>query len=226
MQQMNPADEVIFKVDKEHFSIRFLVPILTLIFTVAFHLVAMRGLASLEGEGISPLCLVLPLDVLAFVVGGFVIEQGLKLLLPSRRYVKLNDDELVFVDEKKQPARITRLDWYRTLNVSAWRFEVRRRTRIPKGWYCMAIYLLQDEEDVILYSFMPPEEAEALVGYDNFVRLRPRKETTSSADLSANAEQRRLLKLEDARWSGGAEMGRDHFQVLLEAIDAHVRGWR
>ncbi len=50
---------------------------------------------------------------------------------------------------------------------------------------------------------LPGKEAEELPGYTQFVRLRPRKETLSNTDLSTVAEQRRLLKLEDARWEDG-----------------------
>ena len=115
--------------------------------------------------------------------------------------------------------------WDRTVNVMAWRFVVRRRTRIPKGWLCLAVQLLQDEATVILYTFMPPDEAEALRGYANFVRLRPRKETESNNDLRAVAEQRRLLKLEDARWEDGSEIAPDDFRAVLTMLETHVQGW-
>jgi hypothetical protein len=57
------------------------------------------------------------------------------------------------------------------------------------------------------------------------VRLRPRRETESNTDLRAAAEQRRLLRLEDARWRDGAEIAQDDFRAMLAALTPHVPGW-
>lgn len=207
-------------VDAEHFSVRFLVPVLMIAATLLTHIV---GLSVLRGaiEGANPECLVLPLDAVVFLSVGFLAERVLKRLMPSRRYATLSPDALVIRDERQSPPTVTRVDWDRTINALGWRFAVRRRTRVPKGWFCLAIQLLQDETSIILYTFMSPDEAKTLPGYDNFTRLRPRKETASNTDLRAVAEQRRLLKLEDERWDDGAEIGADDFRAVLR----HVPGW-
>jgi hypothetical protein len=132
----------------------------------------------------------------------------------------------VVTDGRRTPPAVQHLTWTKTVNVLAWRFEVKRRTRVPKGWHCMAIQLLQDEVEVVLYTFMPPKTAEDLPGYTNFVRLRPRKETESNTDLRAIAEQRRLLRLEDTRWEDGAEIAIEDFKAVLARLGQHVPGWR
>ena len=87
------------------------------------------------------------------------------------------------------------------------------------------MHLLQDETEIILYTFMSPGDAEAIIGYDQFVRLRPRSETQSNQDLSTAAEQRRLLKLEDARWNDGGEISQDDFRALLAILQRRLPGW-
>ncbi len=211
-------------IDAEHFAVRFWVPVLALIFTAVFHFVAM-ALVGGALEDTSPLCLVLPLDVLAFVGGSFALDRLLKRWLPSRRSATLSEQALVVTDWRRSPAHISRIDWGRTVNVKAWRFVVRRRTRVPKGWFCMALQLLQDEDDAILYTFMSPQDAEQLAGYGHFTRLRPRQETLSNADLSVATEQRRLLLLEDRRWEDGAEISADDFRAVLAMVRQHVPEW-
>lgn len=89
----------------------------------------------------------------------------------------------------------------------------------------MAAHLLQDETELIFYSFIAPKEAEELPAFNNFVRLRPRKEVETQTDLRQLAIQRRLLKLEDARWMDGAEIEADDFIALLRQIETHVPDW-
>ncbi len=218
------ATERQIAIDAEHFAVRFWVPVLALIFAVVVHFVAAALVGQLL-EDTSPLCLVLPLDVLAFVGGSFALERLLKRHAPRRRSATLTEQALIVNDRRRSPACVTRIDWERTVNVKSWRFVVRRRTRIPKGWYCMALQLLQDDDDVILYTFMPPQEAEQVPGYGSFTRLRPRKETLSNTDLNAAAEQRRLLLLEDRRWEDGAEISADDFRAVLALVRHFVPGW-
>mgnify|MGYP005838304629 CR=1 FL=1 len=213
-------------IDAEHFPVRFWGPVLVLGLVVLAHIVGMALARRILGASVSPLCVVLPADIVVLIAGGALIERLLRRLLPSRRSATLSDRALVITDARRSPARVTRIEWERTVNVKAWRFPVQRRTRVPKGWYCMALHLLQDEEEAILYTFMPPQEAENAVGYKYFVRLRPRRETQSNTDLSAVAEQRRLLKLEDQRWYDGAEIAREDFHAMLRVIQQHVPDWR
>jgi hypothetical protein len=211
-------------IDAEHFAVRFWVPAGALVFTVVVHFVAM-AVVSRVLEDTSPLCVVLPLDALAFVGGILALDRAFKRWLPSRRSATLSQQVLVVTDRRRSPAQVSRIEWGRTVNVKAWRFVVRRRTRIPKGWFCLALHLLQDDDDTILYTFMSPQDAEQMAGYSHFTRLRPRQETLSGADLSTAAEQRRLLLLEDRRWEDGAEISADDFRAVLAMVRQHVPEW-
>lgn len=219
------ATERQITIDAEHFAVRFWVPVLALALAFVVHLVGTSLVGDMLGEGTSPLCVVLPADVLAFMGGSFALERLLKRHAPSRRSATLTEQALIVNDRRHSRQHVTRIDWERTVNVKAWRFVVRRRSRIPKGWYCMAVLLLQDEDDVILYTFMSPEEAEQVPGSGGFTRLRPRKETLFDTSLSAAAEQRRLLVLEDRRWQDGAEISADDFRAVLALVRRFVPGW-
>jgi hypothetical protein len=223
-----PAGEPMrpIKIDAEHFLVRFLVPVLSIVLVIVLHFVGTAVLDSLMDEGNSAACTMVPIDIVALVGIGFGLDRLLKRVIPSRRYAALGEHNLIVTDGRSKPPVVLRFEWDKAVNVKAWRFTVSKRTRVPKGWYLMAIQLLQDEQEVIFYTFMPPREAETSIGYDNFVRLRPRKETQSNSDLTAAAEQRRLLRLEDARWNDGAEITRQDFKAILAALQRWIPGWR
>ncbi|HEX3051510.1 MAG TPA: hypothetical protein VHP83_12695 [Aggregatilineaceae bacterium] len=213
------------KVDTEHFGVRFLLPIITIGVTLVFFVVSSTTLGAVADEGLNVHCITIPLSVLVLLGTAWLTERGLKRLMPSRRSAVLSADRLDVIDQRKKPTQVTRIDWGSTVNVQGWRFTVRRRTRVPKGWLCLAMQLLQDEEAVILYTFISPDDSKTMAGFDNFVRLRPRKETISNTDLNAIADQRRLLKLEDERWNDGAEIAVDDFRAVVEMVRQHVPGW-
>lgn len=211
-------------VDAEHFGVRVLVPVLTLTIVLIVHLGGLM-IVNQAINDVNPACVVLPVDVVVLLSVGYGIERILKRLMPSRRTAELNESSLIITDRRRRPARQIAIHWDQTVNVLAWRFEVRRRTRVPKGWFCLAVQLVQDEQEIILYTFMAAPTAEKISGYKNFVRLRPRRETESNTDLRAAAEQRRLLRLEDARWRDGAEIGPDDFSAVLALLPRGATGW-
>lgn len=222
---LDPSAERRIKVDAEHMTIRLAVPVFMLVSAVVTHLIGLLIIDDLLSDaGINPLCVLLPLDFMALLAGGYVIESLLKRWMPSRRFARLSVDELVLTDGRHNPPEMIRIDWHRTVNVQAWRFRIWQRSHVPKGWYCLAAQLLQDESEMILYTFMAPEEAEIVPGINHFVRLLRRKEIGTLSDLRIAAEQRRLLKLEDARWEDGAEINKEDFKAVLAHIRRHVWG--
>ena len=221
----SPITERDIPIDTEHILIRVLLPLLTVGAVLGTHIGGLSVLGRLLPSRIDPVCVLLPLDGLVFVGGGLLFERALKRLWPVRRRATLSEHALTLTDRRKRPPQSTRIEWGRRVNVRAWRFTVKRPGRIPRGWYCMALHLLQDENEAIFYTFMSRKEAEKLTGFERFVRLRSRQETLSNPDLSAVAEQRRLLKLEDARWEDGAEVSREDFGAILAALRRHVEAW-
>ncbi len=217
--------ERLIKVDTEHFGVRFLLPIITIGVTLVIFVVSSTALGAVADEGLNVHCITIPLSVLVLVGTAWLAERGLKRLMPSRRSAVLAEDRLEVIDQRKKPTQVTRIAWGRTVNVQGWRFTVRRRTRVPKGWLCLAMQLVQDEEAVILYTFMSPDNTKTMPSFEHFVRLRPRKETVANTDLNAIADQRRLLKLEDERWNDGAEIAADDFRAVVEMVRRYVPDW-
>jgi len=221
----SPPDGRLIPVDSEHFAIRLLVPVLVVVATVLTHLAGTWALDTFAGDNTSALCVMLPLDLLVLLTSGILMERVLKRLLPSKRSARLSSEAVTLTDARGNPPAVETVHWDRLLNVNSWYFVVRRRTRVPKGWYCMALHLLQDETALIFYTFMAPKDAEALAAFPSFVRLRPRHEAETGADPRQIATQRRLLKLEDDRWKGGAEIAPADFAALVARLQTVVPGW-
>jgi hypothetical protein len=224
MTSSEPAGDRLIPIDTEH-STQLIVPALALGAALITHIIGLSLFRNSLKEIASPVCAMVFIDVVIFVGAWSMIERIVKRMRSTPRYAKLNAEALVITDARHKPAQVTRIDWDKGINVKAWKFAINRRTRVPKGWYCLAVYLLQDETDAILYTFMNPQLAEAIIGYGHFVRLQPRNDSATDSDLDTMAEQRRLLKLENLRWQDGAEILPDDFNALLAALQRHVPAW-
>ncbi len=111
-----------------------------------------------------------------------------------------------------------------------WRFEVQRRTRIPKGWSMIACALESEGRYLAVYTFVSPTTLENYPGGERFKRLISRKERSKSGDdvrgeMRLAGEQRRLLEAETHRWMDGAEMTLEHFQTYLTAVETRFPEW-
>lgn len=225
--ELTPAGptERLMRIDAEHLTVRVVVPVLTMIVVVVLHLLGAAIIGSQLDTEIRPMCLMLPVDVLVFLGVGTVLERFFKRRMPSRRFAALSDEALTITDARHKPPTVTRITWDQTVNVKTWRFTVTRRARVPVGWYCLALGLLQDTNEAIFYTFMSPQEAEILTGYKKFVHLRSRKEIKSNPDLNAAAEQQHLLKLEASRWYDGAEISPEDFTALITTLRQQAPKW-
>jgi hypothetical protein len=221
---MSSTDERVIPIDTEH-SGQLLIPVLALVIAAAVHVVGLMLFRNVLNKIASPICAMLLIDVVVFIAAWSAIDRFVRRIRPSSRYATLDGEALVITDGRHKPAQVTRIAWDRTVNVKAWKFTINRRTRVPKGWYCLALYLVQDETEAILYTFMNPQSAEAAIGYGHFVRLQPRQNTASSSDIDTLTEQRRLLKLENLRWQDGAEISPEDFNALLAVLQRRVPTW-
>jgi hypothetical protein len=225
MSSTELAGDRLIPIDTEH-SNQLIVPALALVTALVAHVVGLALFTSLLRKIASPVCAMLLIDAVVFVAAWSVIERIVRRVRPIRRYAVLSAEALVITDARRNLVQVTRIAWDKTVNINAWKFAISRRTRVPKGWYCLAVYLLQDETDAILYTFMNPQVAEAVIGYGHFVQLqKPTQSSGSDATLETLAEQRRLLKLENLRWQDGAEISPDDFNALLAVLQRHVPAW-
>lgn len=149
------------------------------------------------------------------------VESGMKRRWPSGRYFEITGDKL----RLGNGSRITReIDGSQHVNVMAWRFAINKRTRVPKGWYVVALAMMQDDLYLPLYTFMSPEDFDAMRSAEHFPVLTPSK-TKEQGDLRLAGQQRRLRTAEYARWNEGAELTKADFDAVLEALREKFPTW-
>jgi hypothetical protein len=218
------ADEQTVPIDVEHAGIRLAVPVLTVGGFVIGYFVSSWLLRGLDQE--APVgCIAVVSGIVLGVLAAVLADRFLKPLWPSGRTLRLTSDGLYLRDRRKNRDTETRITWDQRVNLVAWRFTVERRSaRVQKGWVMLGMKLLQDEAQIVLYTFMPDKDANALPTYHVFTPLVSRA-ALSKGELSLReaSEQRRLLKAEDERWHDGAEVRREDFAAVLDAIKRHVR---
>jgi hypothetical protein len=165
------------------------------------------------------------LGVLLVVLGAVLVAQPLawlaeKTLLqrwPSGRAAQLEPGALVW----REPNRSVRLDLGQKVNYWRWRFPVKRQRsgRVPGNFHCCAVRLVQGDEVVTLYAFLPPAVAERLAGRYPFYELR-RPNDPGKTPLGGRDSM--FLAAEHARWDSGAELDPADFEALAEHLAAYL----
>lgn len=220
MQQIsNPATDhdsaLVFPVDPEHAGLRITVVII--FFVTAFVIYALTSVI-MPVQGINII------GVAAAVIGASLLTQVIDRLFkerwPSGRQLKINGAQIQLVLKDRIQRQI---DGDQHVNVLLWRFEVNKRTRIPKGWFMVAIALMQDDVYLPVYTFVSPEDYEKLPYNKQYVKLSGRKEETQ--DLRLAGQQRRLHIAEDARWMDGAEMTQADYERYIASLREQFPAW-
>lgn len=148
------------------------------------------------------------------------IEGGLKRRWPSGRVFEI-DGSTIRLTGKGTP---TEIDGAQHVNVLTWRFTISRRTRVPKGWFVVALALVQNDLYLPVYTFMSPDEFNSLRLNSHFSTLAPAKQK-DKGDLRLAGQQRRLRTAEYARWNDGGELSKDHFIEALDALGREFPAW-
>ena len=153
-----PAARVI-PIDVEHGGIRFAVPGLAVVGFILGYFLTSAILNALNAD-FSVLCVA----VIGGIIGAILASAGgdfyLKRVWPSGRSVSLDGERMRLVDTRRGRQGDTDLLWEQRINPLAWRFTVKRGSaRVPKGWVMLAMKLLQDDAELILYTLMPPKSS-------------------------------------------------------------------
>ncbi len=161
------------------------------------------------------------------VVGGvtasFVTEKGLNAVWVSDRFVHVSSTRIAFVFGGKESRSI---DPTEKINVTAWHFTTRRRSRVPKGWIVAGFSLEQDDVYLPVYALIPPDELEKLESVALYRELKgSRRDYKATEDVRLAGEQRRLLMAETARSIDGVEMDPEHLDLLILHLQVHFPGW-
>lgn len=171
-----------------------------------------------------------------------VWHSGLRLEL-DQAGIEVNDTRRQTQLHRLVPA--PRLAWSEDTRVTNWYFGLAgyprggRERRIDKHWLCLATELLQNETRLIVYSFVPPAEANQLAAiapggmafrelspsevYDSSLRSRfvPPTRPTIPADVLHGPDGRYWLA-ERRRWERGIELAPEDYRIFLHHIFSHL----
>ncbi len=230
-RELAPAART-YPVDVEHAGIRIVLPILIVVggLVIYFLLMPFIGRLLLNVVGTDePGGFVTAIIALVGALGiGALGDRLLKQIWPSGRTLHLSPETLRLHNGRRGHSAEVQINLGQRINPQAWRFAVKRSSpRAPSGWQMLAFQVAQDDQEMIVYTFMPPKKAAALPQYGLFSSLSGRREIEQGKlSLRETTEQRRLLKAENTRWEDGAELRPDDFSSVLEALIPHIPEWQ
>lgn len=154
----------------------------------------------------------------AFALIGTQVERILRRYWPSGKQLIVTPDTVTL---KWSRQAVTTIDRSRPAEHSRWYFVIpRKRGIVNSGWYCASLHMRQEENRIILYTFIPPESAEHLNGWKKFERLYPRPLDPAGTSTLQTDPQASLREQEAQRWNSGSEMEPTEFARFLNALHA------
>ncbi|MDX2163064.1 MAG: hypothetical protein SF162_17240 [bacterium] len=215
------VNAVTFPVDAEHGGIRAVVLFAFIGSGAAGFLIAS---ALIPSEGLNLIALVIALLVGAG--GSTLLERQLRQTWPSGRTVTA-DQRGVRIEKRGAVEQHIPAD--APAQAIFWRFEIQKRTRIPKGWWMLACALESEGRYLVVYTFVSPDTYAHLPLAVRFKKLMGKKEQGGQKDARDDVrlagEQRRLREAENIRWLDGAEMVSSDFVRLIAHFDTHYSEW-
>ncbi|KXK16987.1 MAG: hypothetical protein UZ15_CFX003002574 [Chloroflexi bacterium OLB15] len=223
--QETPQPSSIYHVDREHGSLRLIILLLFI------------GLWVIIGGILGFIVSSDGLNLLAILIGFFasygitaLIERRLKTRWRSGRYIEVTADAVRVI---KRGNTESELQAGQAVTPLLWRFQIRKRARIPKGWWMYALGLEGDAAVITAYAFFSPAQSEAYALTSEFKLLEGKKKQSGkqqhpimeTTTLRAAGEERRLRAAEEFRWISGAEMPYDDFIRYVEQIKAGFPEW-
>jgi hypothetical protein len=208
-----------FPVDQEHGLLRFSIIIIFIVLWVIAFSIANQFIPN---AGFDIIAGVIGLVVAA--VGARLLEPILKARWPSGRTVSLDHEGVRLALRQQIQEQVKSGE---PVSVLLWRFKIKRRGRVPKGWYVMACALEQDDRYVPIYAFASPEQSDDLLKKMRFTELLGAKalKNVKHDSLRVAGEQRRLHLAEAHRWDNGAEMTYPDFEHFLERLNGLFPQW-
>jgi len=210
-------------VDPEHGGFRIAIVFLFVISGIAGYALMDR---LLPGSSVNIIAL-----VVGFAAAYVVTELGeryLKKRWRSGRNIEVDTEGVRITSKGKTQETIYA---NQSIEILTWRFAIKRRTRVPKGWFMIACALQQEDRCLAVYSFISPAQLEAWQAADRFTLLVSKKEMAKRAsgsgreDLRLAGEQRRLMTAEQTRWMDGAEMTLQDFEAYLRLLETRFPEW-
>jgi hypothetical protein len=214
-------DSLNLAVDSEHGALRLSVVLLFIATWIITYAIA-NALISSEGFNLIAI-------IIAFVTSALIArtsEKALQQRWPSGRNVEIDENGVRVLSKGAIQNDIHASEPF---SVLLWRFQTKRRSRVPKGWFVIACALEQDDNYLAVYTFTSPELAETLQQKYRFTTLASEKDATAKDtrqdSLRFAGEQRRLRLAETFRWNHGAEMSLEDFEQFLSRVDGQFSQW-
>lgn len=190
-----------------------------LIVAIIFTYILLNAL--FPGVGLNLIAAILSMVLGALIMQG--VERWVKRLWRPVRFLEIGPHTIRLI-KKGQVERT--LDPRLQINVLTWHFEVRRRSRAPKGWHVACLALEQEDAYIVIYVLVSPDIFREMNAKSRFVRLqRPTLSGTGDRDLRAAGQQRRLQMAEAARGLDGAEMTLENFNLYSERLQTLFPRW-
>jgi hypothetical protein len=235
-------NQITLHADQEHAGLRAAV----LVLVVSWFVVGFFSFSFILGrrDGVVasysfPLSCILGL-VLAFLMAG-VAEALMKRYWPSGRRLVIDDRRLQAWLPGGETAR---LGWSGRVWALNWTFSLAgyprggRERRLTKKHHCLACQLQQDDQRVIVYSYLKDKEAATLLDGDDFHAIEPGEhyERGPLRFLRGGTDRPQLATsvltgkdgpywlAEQRRWTDGIELTGSDFVRFWETVKGRVEG--
>lgn len=210
-EQIQNDDLIEIPVDLEHSGLRGIV-IAVFILMVIVSYIGLNFLITASSINLAAI-----LGALVIGAGGaYVVEQQLKARWKSGKLLRLTGGSATLVLPNDYKITMTPDD---AVQVHRWRFQITRRTHIPKGWYMVAIALEQGDIYIAAYTFMSPQDYEMFDPDNRFTELKKMTTQGEEDSIRLAGEQRRLRRAESVRWHEGVEIKAADFRVYIEQLE-------
>ena len=161
--EMTSSSPTILHADQEHNKLRTAV-VFIIIVGVYIGFQIMRAIFALAGNTADYVITLSCAGGLPIGLGlAWLAEEGLKRVWPSGNRVTLDEGSLVLQTRDKESHQV--IEWNHHLIVTNWYFRLSgymrggRERRVPSNWLCLASQIRQEDQRVIVYTYISPRKA-------------------------------------------------------------------
>jgi hypothetical protein len=209
-----------YPIDPEHNSLRFAI---FGIFIATWFIATLIAGALIASEGFNLIAVGVGFGVayLATTLG----EKYLRKVWTSGRMLEVSREGVSLY--RKDTAELA----YRAsddVSLILWRFQITKRTRVPKGHWMYACALENGEKHITVYALLTPTQAEQFARNEQFKQLfgkKDKKAETAAPSLRLAGEDRKLRDAESYRWLNGGEIHPHQFTQYLDQLHEYFPEW-
>jgi hypothetical protein len=238
-----PTSPIVLHADQEHGRLRAAVLFLLLLAIFLLYFLLRALWLALAPARVADVAFIVacPSAIVLALVAMWGVERGLKRVWHSGRSITL-DNTGIHVQDGERPDYT--LNWDGHLNDLYWSFVLAgykrggRERRLPEKWVCLAAQVQEEENRLVVYTYLAPKEAEQwLKGngrpafhpilpqdlYGDDIRTRyfslPNRPDKIPADLLAGKDGKFWLA-EQRRWAEGFELTLPDFETFISIVNS------